>query len=148
MEYPFLRYFLNFLCILLARLVAGLRLFFFGDRLGVNNFPRVFSIYISVFFNRIERLKKTLPAGFEPATLRLTASHSTNWVTGARVRTLVTLACSYLQSAYTGNWTQPWTLEGFCTNHYTMYACLTWRNRTTDLRMITDDYSPSLYQLS
>jgi len=50
MEYPFFRYFLNFLCILLARLVAGLRLFFFGYRLGVNNFPRVFSIYISVVF--------------------------------------------------------------------------------------------------
>ena len=73
MEYPFFRYFLNFLCILLARLVAGLRLFFFGDLLGVNNFPRVFSIYISVFFNRIGRLKKALPAGVEPATLRSSA---------------------------------------------------------------------------
>lgn len=81
MEYPFFRYFLNFLCILLARLVAGLRLFFFGDLLGVNNFPRVFSIYISVFFNRIGRLKKTLPVRIELTIYRLTATSKSDALT-------------------------------------------------------------------
>jgi len=67
---------------LLALLAAGLRLFFFGVFLRSINDRSVLNIYSSVFFSiGARRLKKTLPAGVEPATLRSSAVTINNSLT-------------------------------------------------------------------